>query len=136
MQFLLRLQIEVRIETTQFDAIVSCMKTLVKEFHKPGGITARQAVVNILECTNMIPGIFNLQMLSWRQKLQDILHNPGIVTGFSSLEYPLLLSVEVANGIFTKKSIGTQTTLTDPNGGNILEFKNNRYRLQWVLSEP
>ena len=131
--FLLRLQIEVEVNASHHDAIISCMITLAKEFHKPGGMTARQAVVNLLECTNMIPGVFNLQMMSWRQKLQDVLHNPQLITGFQSLEYPLLLSAEVANGISTKKSIGTQTALTNPNGGDTLEFNQKRYRLQWVL---
>ena len=111
------------------------MKTLAKEFNK-GGLTARQAVVNLLECTNMIPGVFNLQMMSWRQKLHDVLHNPRLITGFQSLEYPLLLSVEVANGISTKRSIGSQTTLIDPNGGDILEMNPKRYQLQWVLYDP
>ena len=131
MNFLQRLQIEVQLNTSQFDAITSCMKTLVEEFHKPNGITARQAVINVLECTNLIPGVFNVHMLTWRQRLHEILFNPHIQCPFANLEYPLLLAVECINGT-TTRSVGTQTTLTNPNAG-LLEFDTKSYHLQWVL---
>ena len=130
-----KLKIEVRVNTTQFDALTSCMRTLVKDFRTPSGITARQAVINILEATHMIPGVFNIQMLSWRQRLHDILYNPQIITGYSSLQYQLLLSAEHSDGT-ARCSVGVQTALTNPNASSILEFNQKRYRLQWVLYDP
>ena len=131
MIFLQKLQIEVRVATSQFDAVTSCMATLVEEFHKPNGISARQTVINVLECTNLIPGVFNVHMLTWRQRLHEILFNPQIVCPFSSLNYPLLLAVENTNGTSTR-SIGIQTTLTHPDA-DMLEFKSKSYSLRWVL---
>ena len=110
------------------------METLVEEFHKPNGISARQAVINVLECTNLIPGVFNVHMLTWRQRLHEILFNPQIVCPFSSLQYPLTLAVELTNGTATR-SVGTQTTLTHPDAA-MLEFKTKSYCLQWVLTDP
>ena len=111
------------------------MRTLVKEFRTPSGITARQAVINVLEATHMVPDVFCIQMLSWRQRLHDILYNPKIVTGYSSLQYPLLLSMEHHNGT-TSRSVGVQTILTNPNADTLLEFNQKHYKLQWVLSDP
>ena len=130
-----KLKIEVRINTTQYDALTSCMRTLVKEFRQPTGITARQAVINVLEATHMVPGVFCIQMLSWRQRLHDILYNPQIITGYSSLQYTLLLSMEHHNGT-SRRSIAVQTTLSNPNADTLLEFKQKHYRLQWVLYDP
>ena len=130
-----RLHIEVRVDSTQHDAIASCMNTLAEEYHKPCGLTARQAVINVLECTNMIPGVFNLQMLSWRQRLHDILFNPQLTCPFSTLQYRLHLAVDHVPGV-PLRTIGTQTDLSDPRSSHILEFKQKNYDLCWVLCEP
>ena len=132
----MKLQIEVRLGTNHWEAIGSCMRTLVLEFHKPGGITARQAVINILECTNLVPGIFNVHMLSWRQRLHEMLFDPKLTCPFAEMNYQLPLAVEVTNGTPLTRTIGTQTTLTNPNGSDLLEFNMREHRLQWVLYDP
>ena len=131
--FLTRLQIETPKDTTGFDALGSCMMTLASLFRSPNGISARQAVINVMEATHMLPGVFNLQMLSWRQKLLDIVHNPNLITGYSSLKYQLPLSFELANELPTSKSVAVQTKLTNPNSNEILEFVHKDFQLKWVL---
>lgn len=135
--FALRLQIETEKETTQYDALISAIKTITKKHLREEGITARDAVIHLMECTFLLPGVFNVQMLSWRQRLQDIVHAPQEIhasfSGYSSLNYVLPLSFEVANGLPTIKSVATQTKLVNPNSNEITEFHTREFRLKWVL---
>ena len=90
-----------------------------------------------MECTFLLPGVFNVQMLSWRQKLQDIIHAPMKIhasfSGYSSLNYILPLSFETANGLPTVNTVATQTRLVNPNSNEIVEFHKRDFRLRWVL---
>ena len=87
-----------------------------------------------VECTNMIPGVFNLQMLSWRQRLHDILFNPRLTCPFNTLRYPLRLASDNQQGVPLRTS-GTQTVLTNPQADHSLEFSRKEYDLRWVLKE-
>ena len=86
--FALQMQIETELETTQHDAISSAIKTIVDN-HFSKGITAHEAVIHLMECTTMLPGVFCVQMLHFRQKLQDMIHNPPSFSGLYSLQYSL-----------------------------------------------
>ena len=132
--FALQLQINLKLNTTQHDALECAIETIVTTFKSSDGITAKSAVVNLLEATFLIPGVFNLQMLSWRARLQDIIHIPSDFVGFSSLQYPLPLDFETANDLPKKQSVATQTRLTSPNSNQILEFQNREFELKWTLS--
>lgn len=109
------------------------MTTLAKEFKSPHGLNARQAVINIMEATHFLPGVFCIQMLSWRQKLADVLHNPQILTGYSSLEYLLPLSTAVIKGLDRTRSVAVQTKIVSPHPNEMLEFSRKQFQLKWVL---
>ena len=110
----------------EWRALDSCMITLATDFKSPEGLSARQAVINVMEATHLIPGVFCTQMLSWRSKLMDILHNPEIITGYSSLKYKLLQSDAHVKGLPITRSVTVQTKLTEPMTNGILEFSHKR----------
>ena len=82
----------------------------------------------------MIPGIFTLQMLSWRHRLQDVVHKLDTGSGRNSLNYKLLLSLETAQNKPRTQTVSVQTKITNPHGKELLEFQNQEFTLQWVLS--
>ena len=125
--------IETGLDSSQSDALRSAMHRIV-ETHLQSGITARDTVIHIMEATFLLPGIFNVQMLSWRQRLQDIVHTPRSCSGYSSLNYTLLLSFETANGFPKSRSVAVQTKLTNPNLNELLEFNQRSFELKWVLT--
>ena len=107
---------------------------MVDKFQQHEGITAKEAVIILMESTSMLPGVFNLQMLSWRHTLQRLVHeNEDNLLGNIGLQYKLLLSHDVAVGNATTRSVEVQTDLVNPNSPNILEFVNKEYELKWSL---
>ena len=130
----LRLLIQTERNTTEASALASAMLDIVIKFQSPTGITAKQTVVQLMEATCMIPGIFTLQMLSWRHRLQDLVHKLDHVPGRYSLQYKLLLSSDLARNLPQTKTVSVQTTLSNPNGHEITEFKHSDFQLQWVLT--
>ena len=124
--------IETEHESSQLEALNSAIHRII-EMHRKDGITARDTVIHIMEATFLLPGIFNVQMLSWRQRLQDIVHTPCCFSGFSSLNYILPLSFESANGFPKSRSVAVQTQLTNPNLNELLEFNQRSFELKWVL---
>ena len=113
---------------------------IAKEFNSHDGITARRAVVYLLESSFLIPGVFNVDMLQLRQRLQDYLHGPmhSKVYKMQTLEYPLKLAPEVYRAPSTRRnslkaSKGTQTDLINPTQGELLNFNNRQYTLGWIL---
>ena len=133
MVYALRLWIETEHFTSTDNAIASAILAITDRFQQPNGITAKDALVFMLEATCMLPGIFNLQMLSWREKLQSIIHDPEHLLGSRSLQYKLPLSSEVVNGIPTTRSVAVQTVLQNPESGQLLEFVPKTFELEWVL---
>ena len=131
----MRLQTETELDTTQANAIQSTIQQLTEDFRSPSGLTARQAVIYLMECTTLLPGVFNVQMLSWRTKLQDIVHHPVPFVGFSSLQYNLHLSFETYNNVPSKATIAVQTKLVNPNSNHIAEFHQRQFDLDWVLKQ-
>ena len=132
--FAIQLQINLKENTTQHDAMQCAIESIVTAFKSPEGITAKSAVVHLLEATFLIPGVFNLQMLSWRARLQDIIHIPSNFVGFSSLQYLIPLDFEEANELPKSNSVATQTRITAPYSNQILEFQNREFELKWTLS--
>ena len=130
--FALRLQIETELETTQHDAISSAIKTIVDN-HFNKGITAHEAVIHLMECTTMLPGVFCVQMLHFRQKLQDMLHNPPTFSGLYSLHYPIPVLECTVQGLPSSVTCATQTNIVNPNGCNTLEFNQREFCLRWTL---
>ena len=130
--FALQMQIETELETTQYDALSSAVQTIT-ETHMTKGITAHEAVIHLMECTSMLPGVFNVQMLYFRQRLQDMVHNPMSVSGYNSLQYSLPIRQCEVDGNPTAISTATQTELVNPNSSNILEFNKREFLLRWTL---
>ena len=130
----LHLYIETKQRTTQANAVGCAIQTITRKFREPDGITAKEAVVHLLESTSMIPGVFNIQMLSWRSKLQDLIHDPDQFLGCNSLQYKLQRSRLDTLGLPTTRTVAVQTKITNPNADHILEFVSKDYDLQWVLS--
>ena len=135
MIFALRLQLQTQPDTTHGNAIQSTIQQLADDYRSVNGLTARQAVIYLMECTTMIPGVFCVQMLSWRSKLQDIVHHPVPFAGFSSLQYTLPLSLDEYNNVPSKVSVGVQTKLVNPNVNQIAEFHQRQFDLDWVLKQ-
>ena len=131
-KFAIRLQIESELESCQQKTLQSAIVTMATEFQGEG-ITARQAVIHMMEATCLLPGVFNVQMLAWRQRLQELIHEPGTICDFSSLNYPLKLNVDEANNLPRSATVATQTALSNPNCDRILEFCKTKYTLRWVL---
>ena len=132
LSFALQMQIETELETTQHDALASAVQTIT-ETHLKKGITAHEAVIHLMECTSMLPGVFNVQMLYFRQRLQDMVHNPMSVSGYNSLQYLLPTRQCEVEGKPTAISTATQTELVNPNSSNILEFNKREFLLRWTL---
>ena len=130
--FLQRMIIETDTESSQYDTLKSAAANIT-EAHLKNGISARDTVINIMEATFLLPGIFNVQMLSWRQRLQDIVHAPNLNSGYSSLNYVLPLDFESANGLPKTRSVAVQTKLVNPNLDELLEFNQRVFELKWVL---
>ena len=127
LEFGIRLQIETELGTTPFQTLKSMLVTLASEFQE-GGLTAKRAVIHIMEATSLLPGVYNVQMLSWRQRLQEMVHCEGFL-GSQNLNYKIELSREPACSI----SVASQTKLTNPNSDRLLEFEHPEYELKWVL---
>ena len=126
------MKIETDLESAQMDALKSAAFRIA-ETHLDSGIVARDAVIHIMEATFLLPGVFNVQMLSWRQRLQDIVHAPNLCSGYSSLNYLLPLTFETANNLPTTRSLAVQTKLANPNLDELLEFNRRTFELKWVL---
>ena len=138
MDQLLKLALELYIQTekstTQEDALVSSILLLVEKFQQYEGLTAKEAVIILMESTSMLPGVFNIQMLSWRHTLQRLVHeNDENLLGQIGLQYKLLLSHDIAIGNAITRSVAVQTDLVNPNSPQILEFVNREYELKWSL---
>ena len=133
--FALQLQINTQKDTTQHDAIESAITSIITQFRRQDGITAKSAVVFLLESTCLLPGVFNVQMLSWRQNLQDIIHSPAHFVGFSNLQYKLPRNFEAVNDLPQYLTVASQTSLTSPNSSSVLEFQKRQYELKWTLNE-
>ena len=131
----LQLQINTEKATTQHEALTSAIVNVVKKFRQPDGISARDVVVQLMECTCLLPGVFNVQMLSWRQKLQDLVHNPNPLSSYSSLQYRISLSPDTVNDRLPVRSVATQTSLVNPNSNDLLEFKKRVFHLKWTLQD-
>ena len=132
LDFALQMQIETELETTQYDALNSAIQTIT-ETHLKKGITAHEAVIHLMECTSMLPGVFNVQMLYFRQRLQDMVHNPMSVSGYNSLQYVLPVRQCEVEGKPSTISTATQTELVNPNSSGILEFHKREFLLRWTL---
>ena len=132
LKFAIRLKIETQHDTTHFEALKSAIKLIVNLFTTKG-ITAHEAVIHLMECTCMLPGVFNVNMLYFRQRLQDMLHNTALFSGWNSLKYPLLATENDVKGIPSTRSITTQTNLVNPNSNEILEFNQRQFHLTWTL---
>ena len=138
MDRLLKLALELYIQTekstTQEDALVSSILLLVEKFQQYEGITAKEAVIILMESTSMLPGVFNIQMLSWRHTLQRLVHeNDENLLGQIGLQYKLSLSHDIAIGNPITRSVEVQTDLVNPNSPHILEFVSKEYELKWSL---
>ena len=140
MERAIELQIELETDSTPALAIDKAIVNIAKEYNSHDGITARRAVVYILEATTLIPGVFNLEMLQVRQRLQDYLHGPQHCKNFKfqTLEYKISLAPEVYRSPSIRKtsakvSKGTQTEILNPTQGELLNFNNPQYTLEWVL---
>ena len=101
--------------------------TLASEFQQ-GGLTAKRAVIHMMEATSLLPGVYNVQMLSWRQRLQEMVHCKGFL-GSQNLNYEIKLTNEPACPV----SVASQTKLANPNSDRLLEFAHPEYELKWVL---
>ena len=132
LEFGVRLQIETELESSQFQALESMLATLASEFNE-GKLTAKKAVINLMEATTFLPGVYNTQMLSWRHRLQEMVHCKGFL-GSQNLNYLLKLSLE---SISEPASVNTatQTRLTNPNQDHLLAFVNPTFDLKWTLVE-
>ena len=131
-KFAIRLQIESELDSCQQTTLQSAINTLATEFNGEG-LTARQAVIHLMEATCLLPGVFNVQMLSWRQRLQELVHVPASLSGYSSLNYMLKLSADMVDNKPVKTTVATQTALSNPNMDRITEFVRTKYRLAWIL---
>ena len=129
---MVQLYIESEIDSSHQRTIQSAVNTMAKQFQSEG-LSARQAVIHMMEATHLMPGVFNVQMLSWRQRLQELVHEPGNISGFSSLNYPLKRSAESISNVPAFKTVATQTILSNPNTDGILEFLHKQYQLRWTL---
>ena len=130
--YMQRLVLETDFTSSQYEALRSAIQRIV-ETHNKEGIIARDAVIHIMESTFLLPGVFNVQMLSWRQRLQDIVHTPHFLSGHSSLNYILAVNFETANGFPATRTVAVQTKISNPNVDELLEFHQRSFELQWVL---
>ena len=138
---MLELQVELETDSTSFWALDKAINSTVLEFNSQNGLSARRAVLYFLEATCLIPGVFNVDMLKERQLLQDYLHGPQHFRSFrhQTLEYRLALAPEkyrapIIRQISTKVSVGTQTDISNPTEGELLNFTNRKYALGWYIS--
>ena len=134
------LQVELESESTPALALDKAVINIAKEFNSHDGITARRAVIYLLEATTLIPGVFNIEMLQARQRLQDYLHGPQHCQSFKmqTLEYAIAFAPQKYRAPSLKKtsvcaSKGTQTEIINPTQGELLNFTNPQYSLEWVL---
>ena len=135
MTFGLRLILESEKEGTTVQAVATALVSITNKFRGRKGITAYDAVVQLMEATCLLPGVFNVQMLGWRQKLQMIVHNPSLPSGRLGLQYELKLSKQVAENLPLVKTVATQTNIVNPNQPNLLEFQTRNFELVWALSK-
>ena len=138
---MLELQLELEVESTPFWALDKAIINTVLEFNSQNGLTARRAVLYFLESTCLIPGVFNVDMLRERQLLQEYLHGPQHIQSFrlQTLEYRLVLAPEkyrapIIRQTSVKVSKGTQTEISNPTEGELLNFTNRQYSLGWFIS--
>ena len=138
---MLELQVELELDSTSFWALDKAINNTVLEFNSQQGLSARKAVLYFLEATCLIPGVFYVDMLRERQILQDYLHGPQHFHSFrhQTLEYRLLLApgkyrAPTIRQISAKVSVGTQTDISNPTQGELLNFTNRKYSLGWFIS--
>ena len=127
LEFGVKLLIETEIDSIQFQTLNSMLVTLASEYQQ-GGLTAKRAVIHMMEATSLLPGVYNVQMLSWRQRLQEMVHCEGFL-GSQNLKYELKLAEEPATSV----SVASQTKLSNPNSDRLLEFMHPEFELKWVL---
>ena len=140
MERIIELQIEIEIDSTPFMALDKAITNIVKAYNASDKITARTAVLFIMEATSLIPGVFNIDMLRERQLLQDFLHGAQHFKNFKlqTLEYTITLAPEIyrtpsVRKACNKKDKACQTDIMDPSQGQLLSFNNAEYSLEWVL---
>ena len=62
LEFAIKLQVETENDSVQHQTLGSMIGTLSKEF-QAGGLTAKRAVIHMMEATSLLPGVYNVQML-------------------------------------------------------------------------
>ena len=62
LEFAIRLQIETELDSTQFQTLGSMIQTLSTEFQE-GNLSAKRAVIHMMEATSLLAGVYNVQML-------------------------------------------------------------------------
>ena len=131
---LLELGTKILVETENFttpsEALCNAINQMASEYQN-SSITARQAVITLLEATHLLPGVYNTQMLSWRHTIQRLLHQSDFSPGFMSLNYNLKLTESLPKSCDT----ATQTKISNPNSDHKLEFTHSTFDLKWVLSD-
>ena len=63
LEFAIRLRIETENDSAQYETLGSMINTLAREYQK-GGLSAKRAVIHMMEATSLLPGVYNVQMLS------------------------------------------------------------------------
>ena len=138
---MLELQMELEIDSTPFWALDKAIINIALEFNSTNGLTARRAVLYFLESTFLIPGVFNVDMLSERQRLQSYIHGPQHSQSLrlQTLEYNLVLApgkyrAPIIRDTSVKVSVATQTEISNPTQGELLNFTKKDYSLGWFIN--
>ena len=132
MEFVIKMQIEAELDSTPHNALGCALQQMASDFLDEK-LTARQAVVLIMEATHMLPGVYDTTMMAWRHRLQNLIYSAeNKFSGFMSLQYKLKIT---ANCPETSVSVSTQTMLANPNSDHKLEFTHATYELRWVLDK-
>lgn len=63
MEFAIKMRIETELESSQYDTLGSVIQTLSNEFQQ-GELSAKRAVIHMMEATSLLPGVYCVQMLS------------------------------------------------------------------------
>ena len=139
-ELMVLLQFEIETESNSFRAIEKAIINTAKAFNSTSELTARTVVIFFLEATTLIPGVFNVDMLRERQILQDYLHGPQHFQSFrkQTLEYKIDLTSDLYRTPAVRRtsnllSKSTQTELENPAQGEMLNFAQRKFSLEWVL---
>ena len=62
MEYAIQLRIETEIESSQYETLGSMIQTLADEFQQ-GQLSAKRAVIHMMEATSLLPGVYCVQML-------------------------------------------------------------------------